>query len=138
MAEQNFKNHTRLDPGFHFFLMPLALIGLIASITHIVQGHRSPADALLVLVTFTLLIASFTIRVYSLKVQNRVIRLEEQTRMRWLGVDSTGLTIGQFVALRFASDNEVGALAARAKAEGLTNKQIKEAIVNWRPDHDRV
>jgi hypothetical protein len=78
------------------------------------------------------------IRMYSLKVQDRVIRLEEQSRLRWLGVDSTGLTIGQLIALRFASDNEVGALATRARAESLAPKQIKEAIVNWRADDRRV
>ncbi len=137
MAEQNYKNHARFDPKVHFFLMPLALIAFIASIVHVVHRHSRP-NVLLVLVTFVLMVFIPIMRTYSLKVQDRVIRLEEQTRLRWLGVDGSGLTMKQFVALRFASDNEVGALVARAKAENLTPKQIKEAIVSWRPDYERV
>jgi hypothetical protein len=136
MVEQNFKNHTRRDP-FYLSLVAVALLCVIASIIHLFQEHTRPT-ILLVPVTFLVLMGVFMTRVYSLKVQNRVIRLEEQTRLRWLGVDSSGLTMMQFVALRFASDDEVGALAARAKAEKLTTKQIKEAIVTWRPDFDRV
>jgi hypothetical protein len=134
--EQSFKNHTRRDP-FYLSLILLALLCFIASIIHVFQEHTRPT-LLLVPVTLVLLLSVALTRMYSLKVQNRVIRLEEQARMRWLGVDSTGLTMGQFIALRFASDNEVGALAARAKAESLTPKQIKEAVVTWRPDFDRV
>jgi Family of unknown function (DUF6526) len=136
MDEQSFKNHTRRDP-LYLFLVVLALLCFIASIVHLVQEH-SRANILLLFVTFTVLGLIPFVRSYSLKVQDRLIRLEEQTRLRWLGVDSSGLTIKQFVALRFASDNEVGALTARAKAEKLTPKQIKEAIVTWRPDFDRV
>jgi hypothetical protein len=136
MDEQSFKSHTRRDP-FYLSLMVVALLCFIASIVHLFQEHTRPT-LLLVPVTLVLLMGVAMTRWYSLKVQNRVIRLEEQTRLRWLGVDSSGLTMMQFIALRFASDNEVGALAARAKAENLTPKQIKEAIVTWRPDFDRV
>jgi hypothetical protein len=136
MAAQSYKNHTRRDP-FYLSLVLVALLCFIASIIHLFQEHTRPT-ILLVPVTLLLLMGVIMTRMYSLKVQNRVIRLEEQTRLRWLGVDSTGLTLGQFIALRFASDNEVGALATRAKAENLTPKQIKEVIVTWRPDNDRV
>jgi hypothetical protein len=137
MAEQSYKNHTRWDPKVHFFLMPLAVAWFIASLFHVSKQH-TPPNVLLVAVTFTLAAAILVMRTYSLQVQNRVIRLEEQTRLRWLGVDSTGLTTYQFVALRFASDNEVAALAQRARSESLTPKQIKEAIVTWRPDDERI
>jgi hypothetical protein len=136
MVEQNFKNHTRRDP-FYLSLVLIALLCFIASIVHLFQEHTRPT-ILLVPVTLVLLMVVIMTRFYSLKVQNRVIRLEEQTRLRWLGVDSSGLTMMQFVALRFASDDEVAALAGRAKAEKLTTKQIKEAIATWRPDFDRV
>ena len=136
-APQNYKNHTRMDPPFHYFLIPLALLCFIASIMHVVK-QPTPPNVLLVPVTFALLFGCLMIRRNSLAVQNRVIRLEEQIRLRSLGVDPAGLTTKQFVALRFASDNEVVALAVRAKAEHLTSKQIKEAIVTWRPDYERV
>jgi hypothetical protein len=134
---QNYKNHARMDPPFHYFLIPLALLCFIASIMHVVK-QPTPPNVLLVPVTFALLFGCLMIRRYSLTVQNRVIRLEEQTRLRALGVDPAGLTMKQFVALRFASDNEVGDLVARAKAEHLEPKQIKEAIATWRPDYERV
>jgi hypothetical protein len=137
VSTQNYKTHARLDPKVHFVLIPLSLLCFVASIFHVVQEHTRP-NILLVPVTFVLLLMGPIFRMYSLKVQDRVIRLEEQTRLRLLGLDPGGITVSQFVALRFASDEEVVALATRARAEGLTNKQIKEAIVNWRADEERV
>ena len=136
-APQNFKNHARFDPKFHFFTVPLALLCFIASILH-VWKQQTPANILLVPVTFTLFMTVGIARAYALKVQDRLIRLEESLRMDRLGVHHDGLTIRQFVALRFASDAELPALTERARAEKLSGKQLKEAIVNWRADYDRV
>ena len=137
MAAQTYKNHARFDPIFHFFLVPLCLICFVASIVHVVHQHNAP-NVLLVPVTFVLLLLAFVARSYALKVQDRVIRLEENVRLHWMGVDPSGLTMRQMIALRFASDEETPALAARAVAEKLTPKQIKASIVNWRADLDRV
>jgi hypothetical protein len=137
MSTQNYKNHARWDPKFHFVVVPLALLCFVASIVHLFQEH-SRANILLVPVTFVLLVTPILARNYALRVQDRVIRLEEQTRLRSLGVDPTSLTMRQFVALRFAPDEEAGALATRAKAERLSSKQIKEAIVSWQPDAERI
>jgi len=138
MAEtQNYSNHTRFDPKFHFFLLPLLLLCFIASIFH-VWKEQTPANILLVPITFGLLFAVTTARMYAMKVQDRVIRLEETQRCERLGVPTEGLDIAHFIALRFASDQELPALAARAKAENLTGKQIKQTIVSWRADDYRV
>jgi hypothetical protein len=137
MAAQTYKNHARFDPKFHFFLIPLCLICFIMSIVHAVHQH-TPANVLLVPVTFSIMFLALVARMYSIKVQDRVIRLEENVRLHALGVDPSGLTLRQMIALRFASDAESPALAARAVAEKMTPKQIKEAIVNWRADLDRV
>ncbi len=137
MAVQNYKNHTRFDPKFHFFLMPLCLICFIASIFHVVH-QPTPPNVLLVPVTFGLLFVATVARLYAIKVQDRVIRLEENVRLHWMGIDPSGLTLRQMVALRFAPDTEVPALVQRAVAEQMTGKQIKEMIVNWRADVDRV
>ncbi len=134
---QSYKNHGRLDPKFHFFAIPLALACFIASIFHVVKQHNS-ANVLLVPVTFLLFLVAGIAREYALKVQDRVIRLEETLRMEKLGVSPAGLTVRQFVALRFASDAELPALTERARTEALTGKQIKQAITNWRADYDRV
>ncbi len=137
MAAQTHKNHARFDPKFHFFLIPLCVIGLAAAIVHVVH-QRTPPNALLVLVTFTLIVNSLVTRLYALQNQNRIIRLEENVRLHWMGVDPSGLTMAQMIALRFASDAESPALVARAVAEKMTPKQIKAAIVNWRADLDRI
>ncbi len=137
MAAQSHKNHARFDPKFHFFLIPLCIICFAASIVHVVHQH-TPPNVLLVPVTFALLLLAGIARMYALQVQDRVIRLEENVRLHNLGVNPSGLTMRQMIALRFASDDEAPALAARAVAENLTPKQIKASIVNWRADLDRV
>ncbi len=137
MAAQSFKNHTRWDPKIHFVFVPLSLLCFVASILHVIH-QPTPPNVLLVPVTFLLLLTGPIIRSYSIKVQDRLIRLEESLRLKGLGVSPEGLTVRQFVGLRFASDAELPALAIRAKAEGLSSKQIKEAIVNWRADEERV
>ena len=141
-APQSATNHARLDPGFHFTLIPLALLAVILSIVILVRQPGWSAS-LGVLLSITLFLAAFTIRPYALKVQDRIIRLEERLRLAMLLPESARprikeLTEGQLIALRFASDDELPALAMRAVQENLTKKQIKAAIQTWRPDTFRV
>ena len=141
-AAQDFSHHTRLDPLFHFFILPVFVITLIATIVHLV---RRPGlhSAWLVVVVIAVLVAVFKIRLYALKVQDRVIRLEERLRLATL-LDPAlrpripEFTEAQLIALRFASDAELPALAARALNEKLAAQDIKKSIQNWRPDHWRV
>jgi hypothetical protein len=142
---QSFKNHTRFDPQFHFFLMPLMLLNVAFAIYATVHAwplfaHR---DLWWIVISLVLIIMLGRMRMYALQNQDRLIRLEEQLRLADLLPESElglveKLTIKQYVALRFASDGEAAALALRAAREGLEPKQIKEAIVNWRPDHHRI
>jgi hypothetical protein len=139
---QSVKNHTRFDPAFHFFLAPLALFFVIGTIVRLV---RNPAweSALHVLVAIWALVAVFLIRAYSLKVQDRVIRLEERVRLKDLLPPSLQGRIGeltedQLVGLRFASDGEVAGLTQKTLDGKWKRKQIKEAIQVWRPDLWRV
>jgi hypothetical protein len=139
---QNFSHHTRLDPFFHFFVLPVFAITLIATIVHIVY-RPSLHSAWLIVLTIAAIVAIFKIRLYALKVQDRVIRLEERLRLATL-LDPAlrpripELTEAQLVALRFASDAELPALAARALNQHLPPLEIKKAIQNWRPDYWRV
>lgn len=152
MAEkkpQTFANHTRLDPWFHFFLLPVFGLLLILSIIHFIAhvtegGLRDQVHAvLLILLAVAFLVAVFKIRLYSLKVQDRVIRLEERLRLTSLLPEPLRsripeLTEGQLVALRFASDAELPKLVERALSEKLSPADIKKAIQTWRPDYWRV
>jgi hypothetical protein len=139
---QTYANHARTDPWFHFFLAPLALIIFIASIVHLVQ-HPHVWSVVHVVLAFALLVLVFKVRSYPLRVQDRLIRLEERLRLATLlpeplrsRIDE--LEIRQLIALRFASDAEIPALVERALNEKLAPKQIKQAIQNWRPDNFRV
>lgn len=146
---QTFANHVRLDPIFHLFVLPIFALGVLLSLihffAHITEGdmHDHIHAILLVLLALALLTAVLKIRLYSLKVQDRVIRLEERLRLTQLlpeGLRSRipELTEDQLIALRFASDAEVPKLAERAMNEKLSRKDIKKAIQSWRPDYWRV
>jgi Family of unknown function (DUF6526) len=142
---QSFKNHSRYDPQFHFVLLPLLLLNLIFAIYATI--HRWPSfphsHLWWIVMSIVFLGMAGLSRGYALKNQDRIIRLEEQLRLAdLLSEDQLGLidtlTVDQYVGLRFASDAEVAALAQRAVTEHLDRKQIKQAIINWRPDNQRI
>ena len=146
MAEkmpQTRENHERLVPIYHFVAGPI-LIGLF--IWSVVRLIREPSvdGAGNVALLFALLVVYLFARVFALKAQDRVIRLEEQLRyQRLLPADLIALmgefTIEQYVSLRFASDAELPNLARTVLDQKLTDqKQIKAMISNWRPDYQRV
>jgi hypothetical protein len=152
MAEnkpQTFANHTRLDPPFHFFVVPIFVLGLIFALIHFF-AHLKHSDFrddfhafLLILLALALLTLVFRVRLYSLKVQDRVIRLEERLRLTQLLPEPLRsripeLSEDQLCGLRFASDAEIPKLVERTLNEKLSRKQIKQAIQTWRPDYWRV
>ena len=145
MAEkvpQNFANHGRLDPPFHFFILPVFAIGLIITIVHLVR-HPGLHSAWLVVFMLAATGAVVKMRLYALRVQDRVIRLEERQRLALLLDGPLRARIGEFtesqlIGLRFASDAELPALAAKTLAEKLSRADIKKAVGQWRPDYWRV
>jgi hypothetical protein len=145
MAEkvpQNFSNHTRFDPLFHFFIVPVFAITVLVAIVHVIK-HPGLHSAWLLVFMLAAMTAVTKMRLYSLKVQDRIIRLEERLRLailldKPLRARMSELTEAQLVGLRFASDAELPALAARALAEKLSQKEIKKAVTQWRPDYWRV
>jgi Family of unknown function (DUF6526) len=145
MAEkkpQTFANHVRRDPLFHFFVLPVFGVLPIAAAVHFLRRPSLHLAALFV-VSVAAAIAVFKIRFYALRVQDRVIRLEERLRLALLLPEPLRSRIpelaeGQLVALRFASDAEVSKLAERALAEKLSPADIKKSIQTWRPDYWRV
>jgi uncharacterized protein DUF6526 len=152
MAEkvpQTFANHTRFDPAFHFFVLPVLLLGLLLALVHFF-AHINHGDFrdhfhafLLIVLAVALLTLALRARGYALKVQDRVIRLEERLRLAMLLPEPLRsripeLTEAQLVALRFASDGEIPKLVERTLKEKLSRADIKKAIQNWRGDYWRV
>ncbi len=139
---QSLANHVRYDPLFHFFLMPVAVITLIATIVH---AWRAPSltSGWLIVVAIAAPLALLKMRLYALRVQDRLIRLEERLRLTAVLADPlrqriADLSEEQLISLRFACDAELQALVARALDEKLDRKAIKRAIATWRPDYLRV
>jgi len=141
-ATQNLKHHTRMDLGFHGVLFLILLPNLIFAMVYAVR-HPGWYSAWLLISMVGALILAFKIRLYALKVQDRLIRLEERLRLQALAPDAwktriNQLSEDQLIGLRFASDEEVVLLAESALKQGLNRKQIKEQIKNWRADNWRV
>ncbi|MCY4636715.1 MAG: DUF6526 family protein [Acidobacteria bacterium] len=139
---QTYANHAKLVPLFHYVAMPLLLINLILGLVGLLEGltleslNRIGTGVAMVL-------AALFARVFALKAQDRVIRLEERLRMERLLPDDLKprideVSTAQCVALRFAGDDELPALVRRGLDEKADQKTIKQAIKEWRPDYQRV
>jgi hypothetical protein len=140
-ARQNLANHRRLDPLFHLLLLPIAISNVGVTVWNLIRIPGAGA-AWYVVLAFAAVVAVFKIRLYALKVQDRLIRLEERLRLSQLLSEPLrsrvgDLTEAQLIGLRFAADAEVPALVEKALS-GMTLGEIKKAIVNWRPDYFRV
>jgi hypothetical protein len=138
--EQTYANHRRYYPLFHFFVVPVLALNLIARIIYVVRHPGAKLNWWEVLVAFTVLALAFTLRVMVLTVQNRVIRLEERLRLQRLLPEElrgrTGeLRTAQLIALRFCSDEELPDMC-RAVLSGEVGEMndIKKRVKRWRPD----
>ena len=140
---QTFSSHRRFIPAFHFFALPILLINMFVVAMQFWKDPRLVNGwALLVAIALAIGIASS--RFMPLRAQDRIIRLEERTRLeRLLPADLRGrigdLTERQLVAIRFAPDNEVPDITRRALSGELKSPgEIKRAIKDWRGDYFRV
>lgn len=144
MPTQNFKNHFRIVPIWHFVTSLAILAAIIGSFVNLSVSWNDHdnfySSSLICLVTLILAIFYVYIRSNSLRVQDRVIRAEENLRNYILNgkLPDSRLTMKQTIALRFAPDEELGKLSKRAVDENLNAQEIKKAIVNWKEDTYRV
>jgi len=144
-APQNYKNHTRLYPPYHFFVVWVFLINIILTIVVLIRRwpHHIAMHIWLVVMALALFMLVTFARTFPLGVQDRVIRLEENLRYQRLvspelAATTQSLSLRQILALRFASDAELPALLQRTLSENLTPKAIKQSINNWRADDLRI
>ena len=140
MAEQSFKNHAH-RPTETGILWVLAMVALVL----MVQQFRGAdtRDWAIVVLTLAMFLVGWISRAYIVRLQDRIIMLEMKVRAAEVlpaGQDAAlaKLTRQQIVALRFASDEELGALLERAVRENLPPKDIKAAVRTWRADHYRT
>lgn len=139
---QNLGNHRRFDTAYHIVLTVLLLGLAVMAIIGAVRVHNTASFVNLALIA-TLFIMALKLREYPLRAQDRVIRLEEQLRMKALlpvplADQAMRLKPSQFVALRFASDGELADLVQQALDKDLSNESLKKLIKSWRADHCRV
>lgn len=144
---QNYKNHTRYYPFHHFVITPLTLLYLIWAIVNLISGIKSGSginDQLYQIIgAIILFLLPPLARIYALKNQDRIIRLEMRQRYFELTAKSfqekeKQLRLSQIIALRFAADDELLALIDRAINESLKPSEIKKSITNWQEDRRRV
>lgn len=142
---QSLKNHGRVDPPIHFVFFSILLANVVFAIFHMVH-HWSDAywsSKWYLVLSLAVFIPALKLRMYPLKVQDRVIRLEERLRLQALApaewhAQIYKLSEDQLIGLRFAGDDEVVELAKQALEQNLNRKQIKERIKSWRADNWRV
>lgn len=143
MEPQSFASHTRWHPPFHFFILPVMLINFIWSVVVFVKAPDRNSGWWVV-VSLALAMLTLFVRTYSIKLQDRIIRLEEKFRYQRLLSPALleqceTLTLSQIIALRFAGDDELDELVSAVVSGKLTaSKDIKQAIKNWRADEFRV
>jgi hypothetical protein len=144
-SEQNLKNHGRYDPPVHIVLGLVLLANLVFAVFHLIRHWDTApiASSWFLVLSLAVFIPFVKLRAYPLKVQDRVIRLEERLRLQALAPAEWHsqiyrLTEDQLIGLRFAADDEVVELAKQALEHNLTRKQIKERIQSWRADNWRV
>ena len=132
--EQNFANHTRFVPPFHYVAMPILLANLIWRVVGFFDGVTVEASTNVLVAVALILVALFA-RLFALGAQDRVIRLEMQLRMRELLPEDlqeriNDFTPTQMVGLRFASDAELPELARKVLDESISKATpIKKMIV---------
>lgn len=141
-APQSYANHRRFDPWYHYVAFPVFIAAFVMACV-LVARHGDLASAWALVVSIGLLLLFLRVRIYALRVQDRVIRLEETLRMKALLPEAwhgrlRELRPDQFVGLRFASDEELPALVEVALEEKLGSEALKKRIRIWRADTFRV
>lgn len=139
---QNYSNHRKFVPAFHFFTLPVLLLNVGYQVTQSVRFF-SAGTVIAALTAVAILLAALFGRLFALKVQDRVIRLEMRLRlMEVLPPDLRErigeLALDQLIGLRFASDAELPGLTRKALSERTKRDDLKKAITNWQADEVRA
>jgi len=142
MPKQNFKNHSRYIPLWHYITSTVIVALIVGSIVNLVKSSRQNlySASLLVVISFALASIFWYCRWFALRAQDRAIRAEENLRHFVLSgkLLDKHLRTSQIIALRFAPDDEFIGLAQQASERKMRSNEIKKSIVKWRADNHRV
>lgn len=144
MTEQNFSNHAKFEPTFHAFVVPVLALNLVWAILQIFRAGFTWGRLVQALTALALVFLAFHARLFALRVQDRIIRMEERQRFGRLLPDDLKPRIGEFapsqlIALRFAGDDELPGLARKVLDDKVTDrKAIKQMVQHWRADYLRA
>ena len=139
---QNYANHRRFVPAYHFVLFGVLVVNLLWSVVRAVRG-MSFESVWGIVMALALLAIFFFLRIFPLRVQDRVIRLEMRLRLREvlprdLAARIPELTPEQLIGLRFASDAELPDLVRETLTNGIEEREtIKRKVRDWQADHLR-
>jgi hypothetical protein len=142
-TQQSYEDHAKFVPVFHFVLGPLFFVNSLLALYLVITEFSLLTLSVAVMAIGLMLQSGFT-RAFAVQGQDRVIRLEEQLRMERLLPEElrssiNDFTTDQLVALRFASDAELPGLAQKVLDDNIGDrKTIKQMIVTWRPDYQRL
>ena len=143
--KQNYENHIRFYPPYHFVFLPLIFAMLGGSIYCVFHFPERRLEWMAIAALFFMMLAlAYMLRQhYSIGNQDRIIRLELRLRYYQLTgqrfeTAENRLSVGQIAALRFAPDDELPRLVERTLEEHLSPDNIKKQIRNWLPDHMRL
>jgi hypothetical protein len=139
---QSYASHAKIDPPFHFFVLPILLLNIFV-VAYLLIRYPGIGGAWLLLISIALLVLAGRLRSWATHLQDRVIRVEERIRLAAILPEPlrsriAELSDSQIIGLRFASDAELPALFQRAVDEKLSRSDIKKAITDWRPDYSRI
>ncbi len=136
---QSYSNHAQYDPMWHFVAFPIVMIGFFVAVMH--AFRTGDKDSIWNAVySLGVLLAVFFARSQTLRVQNRVIRLEMRLRLREvlpaaMHARIVELTPSQLVGLRFASNAELPGLVERClKGELPHGGAVKKEVRDWQSD----
>jgi hypothetical protein len=144
MKIQSYKNHIRFYSPHHFVYYPVLLLFLAFSIYFAITSSNQLIWGFIAVIFIFLFCLAFMLRQhYALILQNRIVKLE--LRYRYFVLTGTRLetieykfTDDQLFALRFAPDSELLLLVDRVLKENLSGDAIKQAIIHWKGDYNRV
>jgi|SRR5262245_20138772 len=142
-APQNLKNHARTVPLFHYVAFPIFVVNLAWTLVRLAKSP-SGETAMAALLAVGLVLLAWYARTFALRVQDRVIRLEMRLRMRELLPADLAARVHEFtprqlVALRFAGDRELPALARQVLDQKMNDgRAIKQLVKEWQADHLRA